>query len=131
MKRMNKAIAGLLLMMLLLVTAGCSKPQAEAGEKVFSGEVTVDMKNMKFIPRNLTVKKGTTITFVNKDAMLHDVVQITVQDYGKEKPSFDSGEVMPGKSWAYTFDKPGTYPIICTQASHFAAGMTGTVTVVE
>lgn len=131
MKHMNKLMMAVTAMLLLLLAVGCSKPEAEAAGKVWTGEVTVNMKNMKFTPATMTVKAGTTVTFTNKDAMLHDVVQIDVKQYGKEKPGFESGEIMPGKTWTHTFDRPGVYPIICTQASHWAAGMVGTVTVVE
>jgi plastocyanin len=129
MKRISSLAVALVLM--ALVAVGCSKAEVPAAGKVQSGEVTVNLKNMKFVPNAITVKKGTKVTFDNKDAMLHDVLQIEVKQLGKEKPSFDSGEIMPGKSWTMTFDTPGTYPILCQQASHWAAGMTGLVTVVE
>jgi len=34
----------------------------------------VEIKNMKFNPSTITVSKGETITFINKDSMLHNVV---------------------------------------------------------
>lgn len=129
MKRFSMLIIAILALTLLVV--GCSKADTPAAGKVYSGELTVEMKNLKFVPNNFTVKKGTKVTFVNKDALMHDVVQVEVKQLGKAKPSFDSGAIAAGSTWSITFDQPGTYPILCTQASHWAAGMTGTVTVVE
>lgn len=33
----------------------------------------VEIKNMKFVPDDITVKKGDTIVWVNRDMMAHDV----------------------------------------------------------
>jgi plastocyanin len=46
---------------------------------------------------------------------------------GKSNANFDSGEIVPGKSFSYTFKKEGTFPYYCTY--HYASGMTGTITV--
>lgn len=116
---------------LILATASGCTAKADAGTEVKSGEVTVIMKNMKFTPPKLTVKQGTRVTFLNKDAVLHDAVQVSVQEFGKAAPGWTSGELMPAQSWSVTLDKPGEYPVICTQAAHFTAGMVATITVVE
>lgn len=131
MLRRIRPLFAAVLMLTLLLSVGCSGRPADSDGQVHSGTATVELKNMKFQPAKLTVKKGTTVTFVNKDAMEHDVVQTEPKQLGKGQPGFDSQVISAGKSWTYTFDKPGVYPILCTQASHWAAGMVGTVTVVE
>lgn len=120
-------------LMLAIITAlsGCGGSGAEPPAEPAEGEVTVAMKGMKFSPSELTVKAGTRITFVNQDAMVHDVVQSTVRGLYKETPAFDSGVIKPGESWTVTIEEPGTYPILCSQAGHYTAGMVGTITVVE
>ncbi|HWI62300.1 MAG TPA: plastocyanin/azurin family copper-binding protein [Symbiobacteriaceae bacterium] len=127
---MRKLIFLALSLLLLALASGCGT-KADAATDVQSGEVKVTMKNMKFTPAKLTIKKGTKVTFINQDAIIHDAVQIDMKDWGKAEPGFDSKEVMPGKSFTVTFDKAGEYPIICTQAAHFTAGMIGSITVVE
>jgi len=122
---------------LMLLTAaaalvvGCGQPQQQPTGKVFSGALDVQMKNLKYVPATFTVQKGTAITFVNKDAMTHNVVQVSQKELGKVEPGFISDVIDPGKSWTITLDKPGTYPILCTEFAHFTAGMVGTITVVE
>ncbi|ATP56551.1 plastocyanin [Pedobacter ginsengisoli] len=36
---------------------------------------TVEIKNMKFVPDDITVKQGDTIIWVNHDMMAHDVTE--------------------------------------------------------
>ncbi|MDF2629610.1 MAG: blue (type 1) copper domain protein [Symbiobacteriaceae bacterium] len=120
-----------LMLVVLFALAGCGGNEAADSGGVKSGEVTIQMKNMKFSPAKVTVKKGTKVTFVNKDVILHDVVQVAVKDYGKMEPGFESKEVQSAGTWSITMDKVGEFPIICTQAAHFTAGMVGVITVVE
>jgi plastocyanin len=110
----------------LLLLAGCGG--GTKTEPAGSG-VTIRLGDMQFQPTHVEVKVGTTITFINEDGIAHDVVQLTPQQVGKAKPGFESGKIQPGKSWSHRFDKPGTYPILCTQGLHYTAGMVGTVTV--
>lgn len=73
----------------------------------------------KYDPATVTVKKGETVKFVNKDSQIHDV---------KFQSGPNSPSVMnPGADWSRTFDAAGTFPYICTY--HEAEGMKGTVTV--
>ncbi|HWI51153.1 MAG TPA: plastocyanin/azurin family copper-binding protein [Symbiobacteriaceae bacterium] len=127
---MRKLLLIGLALLILGLAAGCGGEEA-ATAGVRSGEVTITMKNMKFTPAKVTVRQGTKVTFVNQDVLIHDAMQVSVQEFGKAEPGFDTGEVGPGKSFTVTFDKPGVYPILCSQAAHFTAGMIGTITVVE
>lgn len=95
-----------------------------------SGEVRVQLQNLRFAPQQVTVRAGTRITFVNRDPMLHDVVQVRPDQAGKSSPGFASPALALGENWAISLDQPGTYSVICTQAAHYTAGMTGTITVV-
>ncbi len=123
----------LVVLALTIVMAGCATgtPKAEEALPLQTGTVQVALKNIRFEPQNIKVKAGTKVIFVNQDAMAHDVVGIGPKEYGKQQPGFDSGVLRPGGSWELTLDKPGTQPIICTQAAHYTAGMVGTIEVVE
>ena len=66
----------------------------------------VVMSSMAYGPGTLTVKKGTKVTFLNRDQMTHNVVA--------NDKSFDSGNIATGAEWIYTFDKVGTFDYTCT-----------------
>ena len=66
----------------------------------------VPMYENKFVRRELFVAPGTTVTWVNWDAELHDVVELNSLAF--LSPLINTGEV-----WQYTFDTPGTYVYVC------------------
>ncbi|HEV8654005.1 MAG TPA: plastocyanin/azurin family copper-binding protein [Candidatus Limnocylindria bacterium] len=72
-------------------------------------------------PSSITVKVGTTVTWINRGQQTHDV-----NAYDK---SFASGNLLPGGTFAYTFTKPGTYRYYCIP--HEGDGMTGEVNVTD
>jgi plastocyanin len=59
----------------------------------------------RYDPATLTVKRGTTVAFVNKDPFPH-----TVTAPGK----FDSKDIAAGKTWSYKATKAGRFDYICT-----------------
>ncbi len=74
---------------------------------------------LSFSPSTVTVVIGinSTITFSNKDAVVHTV---TATDH-----SFDSGDIKAGDSWTHTFSTPGVYNYTCI----YHSWMKGTVIV--
>ena len=85
---------------------------------VASGDtVRVVMRNLAYATPALVVRPGTTVVWVNEDAVAHTA---TANDSG-----WDSGLIEPGASWSGTFGQPGTYAYHCTPHPF----MTGTVTV--
>ncbi len=62
-----------------------------------------------YVPATVTVVigKNNTVIWFNADDTVHTVTS-TVQGI------FDSGNVIAGASWSYTFTQPGTYPYYCT-----------------
>jgi amicyanin len=69
--------------------------------------VKVEIKDMKYEPKVLTITAGTTVTWVNVDDMPH-----TVTD--KNRVAFRSAGLDTGDSFTYTFDKPGSFDYFCT-----------------
>src|ERR1700756_4712164 len=59
----------------------------------------VSMQGMSFSPSTLTIAVGTTVTWINKDNATHTV---TSDD------NFNSGDIIPGNSYSYTFKTGGT-----------------------
>jgi plastocyanin len=66
----------------------------------------VTIKNFMFAPVSLTIKAGTTVTWVNEDEEPHTVVSATG---AFRSPAMDTRD-----SFAFKFDKPGEYHFICT-----------------
>lgn len=66
---------------------------------------TVVVEGVKYDPESLTVARGDTVIWVNKDPFPHTVTS---------KGAFDSHDIAAGKSWKYTTRKAGEYSYICT-----------------
>lgn len=77
---------------------------------------TVVIDGVKFDPEALTVRRGETVVWVNKDPFPHTVTAARV---------FDSHSIAAGASWKYVARKPGTYAYTCT----LHPNMKGTLTV--
>ena len=67
---------------------------------------TVRMENMRFQPESLTVARGDTVVWVNKDLVPHTATS------GDDV--FDSKIIQPEKSWRFTARKKGEFAYICT-----------------
>lgn len=79
------------------------------------------MQSLQFIPQEIDIKAGTTVIWTNKDVVAHTVTH-------RAKPEdqlFSSPMLMPGDSFSFTFEKPGTYAYFCMPHPF----MTGTVVV--
>jgi plastocyanin len=74
---------------------------------------------LNFSPASITVVIGVnnTVTWMNKDQSIHTV---TATD-----KSFDSGNILGGASFTYTFKTAGTYTYVCI----YHGWMKGTVVV--
>ena len=65
----------------------------------------VTIKAMKYQPDQLEVKAGDTVEWKNEDIVAHTV---TARDH-----SFDSGKIVPGKSWSTVVKSAGTIDYGC------------------
>jgi len=99
------------------VSGGNAEPAGAS--PVDANEVTVLIQNSAYSAKELRIRKGTTVTWINKDGMIH-----TVTDLGNR---FDSGSMPAGGTWSYTFGETGTFTYYCT--TH--PGMIAKVIVVE
>lgn len=63
------------------------------------------IKDFMFTPKSLTVKAGSSVTWVNMDDEPHSVVSDT--------GLFRSGAVDTNETFSFKFDKPSTYPYHC------------------
>jgi plastocyanin len=67
----------------------------------------------------LVIPQGSTVTWVNQDAMPHTATSTT--------GVFDSGTLQTGQQFSHTFNDPGTFPYFC--AIHGQASMNGEIQV--
>lgn len=77
---------------------------------------TVVIEAMAYKPANLTVRKGDTIVWINKDLFPHTA---TAHD-----KSFDSREIGTGKSWKLIAIKGGKVGYLCTLHPTMEASLT-------
>jgi plastocyanin len=70
---------------------------------------SVDIRNMMFTPSQITVAKGGTVTWINHDSIAHTVVDDLSNVGG---PS--SGDIQPGSTYSFTFNKTGSFQYHCS-----------------
>jgi len=104
---MNKTV---IVILLTLIIIGCTSQQATTSEDkkgVSAGgdEANVRIKGLKFVPQNLNVKVGTTVTWRNEDHVPHNIES---SDGTLQSPNLEQGE-----TWSFKFTQPGTYEYIC------------------
>jgi len=97
-----------------------AQPAKKAPATGGGGAVAVTMKNTQFVPMEIKVKAGGTVTWTNKDSFPH-----TVTKGSGPGAKFDSGTVDGGGTFKQKFDKPGTIDYVCT----IHPNQTGTITV--
>jgi plastocyanin len=113
----------IILASLALAAAGCGGEEEEAPPAGGGGGgagVTIDMKDIKYVPEDATAKAGDTVTWTNSDAVAHTV---TKSDGPGE--DFDSGTIAAGKTYQMAFQEPGKISYVCT----IHPNQTGTLTI--
>jgi plastocyanin len=84
---------------------------------------TITIKDYTFLPGVLTVKKGTTVTWINNDVASHNAVADDGQPMGGPNGPF----IGQGQSYSHTFKTAGVYKYHCSPHPY----MHGTVEVTE
>lgn len=119
MRTLPGRLVFILACMLATAAAGFA-PRAAA--RPAAQEVTVEMRDIAFTPRMVTVSPGTTVVWVNRDPFDHTV---TADD-----GSFNSGLILPGGVFRFTFQRPGRYAYYCVpHGGPGGVGMSGVVIV--
>ncbi len=96
--------------------------QSAANPPAAGAAVTVTMKDFEFVPKEITVAVGTTVTWTNAGTKKHSA---TADD-----GSFDTGLFEPGQSKSVKFDKAGTFPYYCQlHGDKGGTAMSGVITV--
>ena len=71
-----------------------------------AGEAVISIKEFMFSPTAMTVPAGTTVRWKNLDGEPHTVRSIDA--------TFKSDALDQNDSFAFKFDKPGTYRYVCS-----------------
>jgi plastocyanin len=115
-------VAYLLLAALAVLLVGCGgsnggTDSSSAGSA--SGVAkTVTIKDYLYKPASITVPKGTTVTFTNRDSTPHTATS-------KQSGVFESGSIDTGKSAEVTLEESGSFAYYCL----FHPFMKGTIVV--
>ena len=97
-----------------------STSTAASGTSTPAGEtVTVRIDGMRFDPESITVKPGTTVTWVHGSQMPHTI--------SGNADGMRSGTLYNGQQYSHTFNAEGSYNYFCG----LHPSMTGTVVVEE
>jgi plastocyanin len=80
-------------------------------------DAEVDIDQFAFLPQRITVKAGTTVTWINEDDAPHTVAS--------SSKLFKSKALDTGDKFSFTFTTPGTYAYFCSLHPH----MTGAIVV--
>lgn len=81
--------------------------------------ITVNIADNRFQPATLSVKAGTTVTWVHTGQVTHNVLSVQVAD-------LRSPDLRPGDRYSYTFKTPGTYTYYCSYHEGMSAAITVT-----
>ena len=73
---------------------------------------SAEAANGFYLPLNLEIIRGTTVTWQNQDSIQHDIQSIDAN--GNIIPLYNSGLLKTGDTFSYKFDKPGVYHYYCT-----------------
>jgi plastocyanin len=77
---------------------------------------TLSIHNFTFTPQTLTVKAGTTVTWINKDDIPHGIA--SSNNAFKKSGALDTDD-----SYSFTFTTPGTYQYLCYLHPHMVGSI--------
>ncbi len=99
---MNKISFFACLILAVLIT-GCTSQKTETQPVATN---VIEIRNFAFSPDTISVVRGTTVTWTNKDSASH-----TVSALNKE---FTSGTLNLGDTFSHTFNEAKTYEYECS-----------------
>jgi len=90
-----------------IATAVVSAAWASEDSQTEGAKSEVKIDNFSFAPGEITVAKGTTVEWVNRDDIPHTVVS-------DDKTTFKSKPLDTDDRFSYNFSKEGTYTYFCS-----------------
>jgi amicyanin len=102
---LSTRMAGAALLAVLAILS-VTQTRVAASSPVATAATQVEINNFSFAPATVTVSAGTTVTWINRDEIVHNVVS---SDKTIKSEALDTDD-----KFTFTFTKPGTYSYICT-----------------
>ena len=90
-----------------VLSGACSLPLDSA--VIGKTNVVVAVRDFTFVPAEVSVAPGTTVTWVNCEPATIDAHTST-----SDGEAWDSGFLQPGETYSRTFDELGSFPYHCT-----------------
>ena len=100
-----------------LAVAAFVVPAIFPAESAQAADMEVKIDSFAFAPQRVTVKAGTTVTWINDDDIPHTVASST--------KTFKSSALDTKDKFSFTFTTPGAYEYFCSLHPH----MTGAIVV--
>jgi len=94
--------------------APAARMSAPATAPAAARNAKVVIDNFKFQPKELTVARGTTVTWINQDDAPHTATS------RNDPPKFDSRALDTGERFSFTFTGAGTYRYYCKVHTHMS-----------
>ena len=112
-----------ILLALIVFSAGCAQQtQTEKTAETTANVITI--RGFAFNPPALTIKAGTTVTWVNEDSAPH-IIASDPHPTHTDLPGLVSGELSGGQNYSFIFNETGTFTYHC----HVHPSMKGTIIV--
>lgn len=134
--RAGQTALGVAAMPILAACAPSGGGNGGATRSPAGGTIIEMTDDLRFVPDQITVKVGDTVTWRNTGSIVHtatddpakaqDATNAVLPD-GAEP--WDSGNLAGGEEWSYTFATRGDYTYFCIP--HELAGMVAQLTVTE
>jgi plastocyanin len=111
---MKKLLIAMLLTIVVISLVGCSQSSSSttSGQTSSVSSSTtsslssyVTISNFAFDPKELTVSKGTKVTWTNNDSVNHTITS--------DSGAFESGDLAKGDSFSFTFNDTGSFSYHC------------------
>lgn len=100
----------------------------DSSESVSQENVVVEIYNDKFLPSNITILKGVTISWINKDFKNHKISAQTILLNGSVYQEFYSDNIPINGQYNHTFNNTGNFPYFDVV---FLKYMKGSINVLE
>jgi plastocyanin len=108
-KRISRWLTFTILLVVVGVASGLFIFRDRFSTTLAEPTATVEITGSSFSPQTIKIKKGESITWINKDTALHHVKASPLPN-GSIPVGFDSTESLAEQdTYTATFDKPGTY----------------------
>ncbi|MGL3104188.1 methylamine utilization protein [Bradyrhizobium sp. BR 1432] len=79
-----------------------------AGAALGASPYTISQRDREFRPREIIIKRGETLRFINDDGELLHHAYLSSETF-----DFDTGDQQPGSQFEVVFSVPGDYTVLC------------------